>query len=72
MSELLDRAWGFWLGDVLKPLVVVIAAALHLAFLFAAWLALAGVRDFGRLEEFCRHWQPVKPEIFSLEETEEK
>ena len=68
--SILDRVWEFLLADILKPLLVAIAAALHLAFLLAAWIVLAGVRDFGKLEAYLRAWRPIRPEIFSLKETE--
>jgi hypothetical protein len=72
MIAWLDAFWTFWLADILKPLLVAIAAALHLAFLLAAWLVLAGVRDFAKLEAYLRAWRPIRPEIFSLEETDDR
>ena len=66
MRDIADRIWEFWLLDVLKPLVVLLAAAIHLTFLIAAWFVLAGVRDFGRFERWAREWRPVRPEIFEI------
>lgn len=70
LRDLIDELWIFALRDALKPLFVLIASALHLAFLFAAALVLRGVRDFGRLETAVRVWEPVKPEIFDIEARE--
>ena len=65
--SLADRIWAFLQRDALKPVLVFIAGAIHLAALILSALFLKAQRDAGRLERFVRDWQPEKPEIFEIE-----